>query len=66
VIEEPPLAAEAVKATDAEPLLYARPEPLLVTAPIVGACAVVVAVIELDEEDAGPLPVELVGTAVKV
>jgi hypothetical protein len=66
VIADPPVAP-AVNATEAEPLLNARPEPLLVIAPIVGACGTVVAVMLLEAADWIPTTlVDVTPVALKV
>jgi hypothetical protein len=49
----------------AAPLLYARPVPTF-AAVTVGACGTVVAVIELDADDAALVPAEDVAVTVKV
>jgi hypothetical protein len=59
VIAEPPVAP-AVNGTDKVV------ELVTVTVPIVGACGTVVAVIEDEAADAGPVAVELVGVTVNV
>jgi hypothetical protein len=58
VIVAPPLLAGAVNATVAVVL------PVAVAEPIVGACGTVAAVIELEDDDAGLTPAELVAVTV--
>jgi hypothetical protein len=55
-----------VKATDAAPLLNARPEPEFVAVGADGVAGIVVAVIEEDALDAGPVAVVLVAVTANV